>query len=213
MPDPGKKIANSLVAMSSAAILAVYSAGYTRTRTAARRLEAQSEARIPAPVDVVKPVVQAPASPVPAAPKSTHSVSPKPKPGPTPTEPAAVVERRSLRPWFPRRPIPEVAAVPAAPAPTPNPPPPPPAPSGKTAPILAGARLGTAISRRRSPSKAGASRRRPSRSASHAIPATSSPSCRPKYRSDKTPDVDYATGATQSANAFYAVVDALGKAK
>ncbi len=32
-----KKVANSLVAMSSAAILAVYAAGYTRTRAAARR--------------------------------------------------------------------------------------------------------------------------------------------------------------------------------
>jgi hypothetical protein len=36
-----KKVANSVVALSSAAVLAVYSAGYTRTRAAAAALEAQ----------------------------------------------------------------------------------------------------------------------------------------------------------------------------
>src|SRR5580700_8022343 len=97
MPDPGKKIANSLVAMSSAAILAVYSAGYTRTRAAARRLEAQSEARIPAyvgqdgilqaignqignrpsdarhPIEVARPSSGAAALALSPSPKSTHA--------------------------------------------------------------------------------------------------------------------------------------------
>ena len=40
-----KKIANSLVAMSSAAVLAVYSAGYARTRSAADRFEARAAER------------------------------------------------------------------------------------------------------------------------------------------------------------------------
>jgi uncharacterized protein with FMN-binding domain len=37
-----KKVANSLVVMSSAAVLAVYSAGYVRTKPAAGRIEAQA---------------------------------------------------------------------------------------------------------------------------------------------------------------------------
>lgn len=40
-----KKVANSLVVMSSAAVLAVYSAGYVRTRPAAERLERQAYER------------------------------------------------------------------------------------------------------------------------------------------------------------------------
>ena len=44
-----KKVANSLVAVSCAAVLAVYSAGYSRTRAAATQFEAQSAERRPAP--------------------------------------------------------------------------------------------------------------------------------------------------------------------
>jgi uncharacterized protein with FMN-binding domain len=44
-----KKVANSLVALSSAAVLAVYSAGYLRTRSVADQLEAHSPQRRPAP--------------------------------------------------------------------------------------------------------------------------------------------------------------------
>src|SRR5579862_2973115 len=45
-----KKVANSLVGLSCAAVLAVYSAGYTRTRSAAERLDAQAtERRVAAP--------------------------------------------------------------------------------------------------------------------------------------------------------------------
>src|SRR5580700_8140447 len=44
-----KKVANSLVALSSAAVLAVYSAGYIRTRSVADQLEAQSPQRSPPP--------------------------------------------------------------------------------------------------------------------------------------------------------------------
>jgi len=44
-----KKVANSLVAMSSAAVLAVYAAGYARTRDAADRFALQASDRRPAP--------------------------------------------------------------------------------------------------------------------------------------------------------------------
>jgi uncharacterized protein with FMN-binding domain len=43
-----QKVANSLVAVSTAAVLAVYAAGYARTRSAADRIDAQSAERRPA---------------------------------------------------------------------------------------------------------------------------------------------------------------------
>jgi uncharacterized protein with FMN-binding domain len=207
MPEPGKKIANSLVAMSSAAILAVYSAGYTRTRAAARRLEAQSEARIPAPTEVVLPVAQASAPPVPVAAKSTHSVSPKPKPTATPTIdlPAPPVELA---------PAPaEVVANTPVPSPEP-PPPPPPAPKWKD-----GTYLGWGSSRHGDIQAAVTIE-------NGRIASATIAQCLTRYSCDvivklppevpqrQSPDVDYVSGATQSANAFYyAVVDALGRAK
>ena len=45
MADTNKKVANSLVAVSSAAVLAVYAAGYVRTRAAADRFALQSADR------------------------------------------------------------------------------------------------------------------------------------------------------------------------
>src|SRR5437016_4841138 len=48
MADTNKKVANSLVAVSSAAVLAVYAAGYVRTRAAADRFALQSADRRPA---------------------------------------------------------------------------------------------------------------------------------------------------------------------
>ena len=56
---PGGKVANSLVAMSSAAVMAVYSAGYVRTRSAAAQMEGQSEERR-RPVAPTAPVAVAP---------------------------------------------------------------------------------------------------------------------------------------------------------
>jgi uncharacterized protein with FMN-binding domain len=44
-----KKVANSLLALSSAAVLAVYAAGYDRTKAAATRFTVQAEERRPAP--------------------------------------------------------------------------------------------------------------------------------------------------------------------
>src|SRR5580658_4906877 len=81
----GKKVANSLVAVSSAAVMAVYAAGYTRTRSAADQLDGQSAERRPAmprPPRTTSPVADfqptalntATVSPVPA-----HDTAEKPK--------------------------------------------------------------------------------------------------------------------------------------
>jgi uncharacterized protein with FMN-binding domain len=55
-----KKVGNSLLALSSAAVLAVYAAGYVRTRAAAERFAEQTEARI-------RPTVALPANEIPGA--------------------------------------------------------------------------------------------------------------------------------------------------
>lgn len=210
MPEPGKKIANSLVAMSSAAILAVYSAGYTRTRAAARRLEAQSEARIPPPVDVVRPVTQLLASPLPVVAKSTHLVA-KAKPVATQHEAAPAI-------GLPAPPVDvapaAVATVAPAPSPEPPPPPPPPAPKWKD-----GTYLGWGSSRHGDIQASVVIENGRILSATIAQCLTRYScdviaSLPPEVPQKQSPDVDYISGATQSANAFYyAVVDALGKAK
>ena len=65
-----KKIANSLVALSSAAVVAVFTAGYLRTRAAAERFEtpppqrrAAAPAVVVAPADVAEPSPQTEISP------------------------------------------------------------------------------------------------------------------------------------------------------
>jgi uncharacterized protein with FMN-binding domain len=100
-----KKVANSLVALSSAAVLAVYAAGYVRTRSAANRIAEQfSERRVPraAPVNAAEiqtaslrtelradsptnlppvPAVTSPPEPKPAVHEEAAAISqPSPKP-------------------------------------------------------------------------------------------------------------------------------------
>lgn len=126
--SPGRKIANSLVALSSAAILAVYAAGYARTRPAAERFAAAAARRkpfIPAParaeastvvpartVDVGKAVVESapadtpsppaveatPAAAVSPAPKKAASVTPSPTATPTPSPAPTAVPRAAPSP-------------------------------------------------------------------------------------------------------------------
>ncbi len=52
---PKGRVANSLLVMSSAAVLAVYAAGHSRTRAAANKLELQAGLRRPAPPAAVAP--------------------------------------------------------------------------------------------------------------------------------------------------------------
>jgi uncharacterized protein with FMN-binding domain len=212
MPEPGKKVANSLVAMSSAAILAVYSAGYTRTRAAARRLEAQAAARVPSPVEMVKPVAPPPA-PVAAVPsKATHARASAAVPAKVKPAAPAPIDLPEPPPATP----PIAETLPAGPAPiaAPESPPPPPAPKWKD-----GTYLGWGSSRHGDIQAAVTIESGRITSATIAQCLTRY-SCSvianlpPEVPQRQSADVDYVSGATQSANAFYyAVVDALGKAK
>jgi uncharacterized protein with FMN-binding domain len=221
MPESGKKVANSLVAMSSAAILAVYSAGYTRTRAAARRLEEQAAARLPAAIEAVRPVVATAVPTVASAPKVAHAKAvvpikatapidlPEPPPVTAPTTSSATA------PTTPPAAVPTVAeSQPVSAEAAPVPPPPPPAPKWKD-----GTYYGWGSSRHGDIQAAVTIE-------SGRIASATIAQCLTRYSCDvisklppevpqrQSAEVDYVSGATQSANAFYyAVMDALSKAK
>jgi uncharacterized protein with FMN-binding domain len=239
MPPPpkysSKKVANSLVAMSSAAIMAVYSAGYTRTRDAARRMEAQSNARIPAPAAggraaAAHPVAIAagvliprtPGAPVEEpTPVKAAASAPKPAPSPAGTAPVALPEPPSVpAPAVSgpaADPLPALASAVVAPPPpvvAPAPPAAPPAPKWKD-----GTFTGWGSSRHGDIQAAVKIENGQILSATISQCLTRY-SCSvidrlpPEVPQRQSPEVDYVSGATQSANAFYyAVVDALNKAK
>jgi uncharacterized protein with FMN-binding domain len=236
---PNKKIANSLVAMSSAAVLAVYAAGYTRTKSAADRMDAQSVDRRPGPnapgrgaspaptlqSDPAPSVVidQRPAEPVPA-PKLVAAAEPR-KPVRPPDEIAPWLTPEPEAPTHESTKIspPEPAAIaiehkPEPVAPAPPPPQPPPAPGG--APKWKdGTYTGWGTSRHGDIQASVVIEDGRIKSATIAQCLTRY-SCDiidklpPQVAQRQSPETDYVSGATQSTNAFYyGVVDALSKAK
>src|SRR5215212_3457896 len=106
MAETNKKVANSLVALSSAAVLAVYSAGYVRTRAAADRFALLAADRRPgssAPViSEPRATVQAPAPVPPSAappsltPKPVKTAAPVSPPAPAPVPPAEAAAPPSI---------------------------------------------------------------------------------------------------------------------
>ena len=214
----GSRVTNRLVALSSAAVLAVYSAGYLRTRAAAEEIEAADRSRRPtAPPFMAAATLAKPAAPVtPVVP-----ASPRPKKirkargtGPQPASPAAAASGAAPVPsagWIaPAAPVtsPAVVADPPAQPVTPA------MPVYKDGTysgwgtsrhgdieamvVIAGGRIASAVISQ----------------------------CLTRYSCSwvahlqgqvverQSPEVDYVSGATQSTNAFYyAVVQALAKAK
>ncbi len=221
-----KKVANGLVALSAAAVLAVYSAGYVRTRSAADRFALQAEGRrpaTPAPTIAAPPVLESPNPPAVAA-------APVITPSPTPS-PAAKRVVAKKRPRATPKPVETTAApsVQAAPAPVAEPPVPvaDPAPVVPAAPPPApappkykdGTYLGWGTSRHGDIQAAVVIEDGRIVSATIAQCLTRY-SCSviaklpPQVAERQSPETDYVSGATQSTNAFYyAVVDALSKAK
>jgi uncharacterized protein with FMN-binding domain len=247
-----KKVANSLVAVSWAAVLAVYAAGYTRTQSAANRLAAQVSERRAAgsdarrsgsPIGEFQPIAPSardgaspamtissnPARGVDAKPSATalpdpkqataqvsgHAVEASPAELPTPSSLAAPVAS-PIAPTV-TAPVTNQAAEPAAPVTERKPDAPPAAPPPpiwkdgtytgwgysrhgniEAAVVIEGGRIMSAtISQCRT---------RYSCSVIERLP--------PQVAQRQSPDVDYVSGATQSADAFYgAVVEALSKAK
>jgi uncharacterized protein with FMN-binding domain len=238
-----KKVSHSLVAMSSAAVLAVYAAGYTRTRSAAQRLEDQSverrpavagpprtapvltEAPDPAPIVPAVPVREStaePAAPAAASPAKLPSASGAASSAPAPAVPvdvppaepvAAPVEMPAEKPFEAPAPAEIVPAIPVPATPVPAPPAP------AAAMYKDGTYLGWGTSRH------GDIQAQVVIEGGRIASATIA-QCRTRYSCNviahlppqvaqrQSPEVDVVSGATQSANAFYyGVVDALSKAK
>ena len=225
--NSNNKIANGLVAMSSAAVMAVYAAGYVRTQSAADLLQVQTaERRRPA---VRTPVVEQPAPPALVARVETPEPAKPPVPA-APVEvakpkPVEVVSADSAPVPPPAREQPEGGAPPvAAPAPEPAPvaaaPPPPPPPAAPPKPVWKdGSYTGWGTSRHGDIQAAVVIQ-------GGRIASATIAQCLTRYSCDvidkiipqvavrQSPDIDYVSGATQSSDAFYyAVVDALNKAK
>jgi uncharacterized protein with FMN-binding domain len=229
-----KKVANSVVALGSAAVLAVYAAGYLRTRSAADRFAAQAAERRPAtplpPVGATPAVVDAGAALASAAP-----VPPLPVTTPRPATPKRVAPRRKIA--VPPASAPETASLTtASPSSAPAlPVSPEPAPPVAAAPLPAEpapAPAATAKIRYKDGTYTGWGTSRHGdiqasvviengRIASATIAqCLTRYSCSwiaalpPQVAARQSPEVDYVSGATQSTDAFYyAVVDALAKAK
>ena len=224
-----KKVANGLVAVSSAAVLAVYAAGYTRTQSAADKLDGEGQAAglrsaprggpSPGPASAALPAIAAlaatssPTLPAPATPdvndksdKTLLVASVKPK---------LSVSLQTDAP---------AVSVPVAPAPiTPAAPAEDPAVTAAKAAALPpwkdGSYAGWGTCRHGDIEATVVI-------ADGKIASATITQCLTRYSCDiieklppqvskrQSPEVDYVSGATQSAGAFYwAVVGALGKAK
>lgn len=223
--NPNKKVANGLLALSSAAVLAVYAAGYTRTRAAADRFTHEAGARrpvVPAPPAAAAPA--RPVDPVAGVARATPASVPTIATTPAPDVPRKAKRQRSQ----PKKTIETaVAAVPVQPAETAAPsvqaPAPVVEPAGPAAPPAPKYKDGTYYGW-------GTSRHGDIQAAvvieDGRIASASIAQCLTRYSCNviailppqvaqrQSPETDYVSGATQSTNAFYyAVVEALAKAK
>ncbi len=249
IPNKNKKVSNSLVALSGAAILAVYSAGLDRTRAAANKFDLLAADRMPArsgyekyrgstnglPASVgtpgPSPAVTA-ASPVPARELPNLPKPPEPPPTSHLTDPEPAVASPTQEAEFPQAGItePKTAELKIAEVKVPelkieSPPVAPAAPVAiaSTAPVRNTWKDGTYYGW-------GTSRHGNIQAAvvidGGRIASATIAQCRTRYSCSvidklppevaqrQSPDVDYVSGATQSANAFYyAVVEALAQAK
>ena len=229
-----KKVGNSLLALSSAAVLAVYAAGYVRTRAAAERFAEQTEARIrptvALPVSGV-PVPEATTLETPAHDRETPSLVAARREPDRKREPERLRRKKTaeLIARVPEVPTPPPAALTAAAAPVE-----PKQPQELSAPLESKEPAET-----RAPAPQwkdgtyygwGTSRHGDIQAQvvveGGRIAAATIAQCLTRYSCSviaklppevaerQSPEVDYVSGATQSTNAFYyAVVEALSKAK
>jgi uncharacterized protein with FMN-binding domain len=230
-----KKVANGLVALSSAAVMAVYAAGFVRTRPAAERFAQQAEERRPGghpPSSVAPRVVDAQAAPPMATPVHTESLVAPPAKLSSKLDEAAIAERSQVLAVVPMKSVPafvEVKAEAPSAAPVAADAPVaiatstvPAAPAGPAAPATVwkdGTYTGWGNSRHGSIQASVVIE-------SGRIVSATIAQCLTRYLCSvierlppevaqrQSPEVDRVSGATQSADAFYyAVVEALSKAK
>jgi uncharacterized protein with FMN-binding domain len=228
---PDKKEANSLIALSSAAVLAVYTAGFVKTKAAAAHLEAL-ESRVrpaltaPASLPIEAHLAALPAEPlVAAAPEVAKIAEPKvsvPAQTAPQTKPEVKVDTAVVQPApVTEAPVPApVEAVVVVPPPVPAPAPPP-VPAAPPQPAWKdGTYLGWGSARH------GSIQASVEVAGGH-IAVAKIEQCQMRYscsmidslipqvaQRGNPEKIDYISGATESSNVFYwALVDALSKAK
>jgi uncharacterized protein with FMN-binding domain len=220
-----RRIANNLVALSSAAVLTVYAAGYMKTRAAAERLENAGHRdpadrpalRAPAPEAVVGPIAKDVVQPPQAPPAPIVEVNPAPAAIPQPKAAAPVQPETTVVPAPLEAPTtPQVVAPPIVEPAEPKKEEP---PAPKPSPYRDGTYYGWGTSRHGSIQAAVVI------DGGRIVSATIA-QCLTRYSCSwiahlppqvvlrQSADVDYVSGATQSTYAFYdAVVEALSKAR
>ena len=225
-----QRISNRLVALGSTAVLAVYAAGYARTRAAAQKFEGQSmqrRAAAPVALETAAAIVAAPPPAAAPSPVVEHRHPParsQAAPHDVPARPNVAHAEEAHRPAPP--PAPVVAVNPVEAAPPAEPPAAPPVPTAIVAPrppVPAKWKDGTYYGW-------GTSRHGDIQAevvvAGGKITSASIARCLTRYSCSwiahlppqvvvrQSEDVDYVSGATESTFAFYfAVIDALSKAK
>jgi uncharacterized protein with FMN-binding domain len=221
-PEPGassQKISAGLVTLSATAVLAVYAAGYQRTRLAASQFETESTRSRPlaAAAPVIAPALpSAPAAasqPQPAPVKSPRTATASQRP--TASAPASAPKSDTA----PEPPAVAATEPPALPAPPPSEPAPSPAPKTQTASLKDGTFLGWGRCRHGSIQASVAIE-------GGQIVKTEIAQCLTRYScswianlpgqvvSRQNANVDLVSGATESTDAFYeAVSSALASAR
>ena len=233
----GRKVANGLVAASSAAVLAVYAAGYSRTQEAADGLEAKSERRpagasragIPHPVEGAAAVPVRAAAEVSEAKVAEDVAAPMATVTDRPAVEAKTPEAAAVAPTA--APVNQVAAAPVVEAKLEKPEMPAVvAPAPVAAPAPAASATPSAKYKDGTYTGWGTCRHGDIQAQvvieGGRIMAATIIDCRTRYSCDvisplppqvarrQSGEVDYVSGATQSADAFYfAVKEALDKAK
>jgi uncharacterized protein with FMN-binding domain len=225
-----KRLANPLVALSSAAVLAIYSAGYLRTRAAAEKIQAADRSRVVVPAapmgEPEHPAVP-PAARVTSAPAATPVATNEGRPTQSRSKKTA---RTTVPSDSPVSPLPtgvtSVAVTPAAVTPVAS------TPVSTPAAVAEPAATPTPTPHYKDGTYSGwgTSRHGDIEAtviiAGGRITSAQITQCWTRYSCSwvthlqgqvvtrQSPEVDYVSGATQSTNAFYyAVVQALSKAK
>jgi uncharacterized protein with FMN-binding domain len=218
--SPAKKRGSiNLTALGSAAVLAVYAAGYLRTRPAAQRFERNDSERRPVPPVVVAPIVVDTLMDLVQAdtlrPVVTASAPPK-QAKKVVTADSAPAKRDSEPTKIPKDSAPVIAA--ATPAPVPIDSVKVPTDSAKVA-LKDGTYTGWGTSRH-GDIQAAVEIKAGRIVSAYITQCLTRYSCSriaaiiPQVVQRQSPEVDYVSGATQSTDAFYyAVVEALSKAK
>jgi len=211
------KVPSGLVALSTAAVLTVYTAGFLKTRAAAAKIaQTDDRPRPQVPESVVGSAIPPPTV-LPTPPRAAPERAPR-KPAPVrraKVRPESAATRPDANVGVAIAP-PETTAPPTVAAP----PPPPPAPVPPPASLYKdGSYTGWGTSRH-GDIEATVVIENGKIASARISQCLTRYSCSviariiPQVAERQSPDVDYVSGATQSANAFYyAVVEALGKAK